>query len=940
MSLSRNGSGVAFNIAIIIFLLYSTVCSAVIPGPEVVSSSSDTHKYRSFYLDNGLQVVLIHAPTATHAAASMNILTGASQDPTDMPGLAHFLEHMMFQGNTQFPEPDGFQKFITRNGGETNAKTLPDSTQYFLKVPQGSLPQALDRFGQMFTAPLFDPLYVERERHAVDAEYQMRRHQDSRRVMDAIGEALNPANPIARFKAGNLDTLKSAKTPLHTRLITFYKTHYSANLMRLAVSGPQSLDELQAWVSRSFSSIPNHKLNTPEVIAPLALKGQLPATLDIQTHTQTNSVLFLFPVPRSPETDRNRPVDYIFRLLLNKGPGSLQQRLEEAGLAQNVEFFPPEVQTHQMLVGIKINLSATGRTNLDQVQNTLMDYLKLIRRSGLEPWRHEAMIYHAQQIFTKAWQGDPGVIVSQVAENMGRYPLEDAMYGPFRLDKFSTGPILSVLDAMSSDNLLRVYLSNQVSTDQQSKWFSTPFHMQRIQQWPTSVPLEGLLLPQKNRFTPTDLRVLDVQTDSPELAVHQNGINIWFQADKSFGLPNAILRTELQQPKPDTDIKQHVLRLLLTGWLNKKMAPTFNESAQAGLKGAVFFSQAGLTLQVAGPRQHQFELFTKILDQLINAPVNPSDFESAANKLIKAYKNNNTAVLYKRLNQSVNLVLQKSQWLDSEKLAALQNLTSEDLNQFRHAWLSNLQVKGMITGNLEKSAPQELSQLLSARLKTDDQPYTSLLQSPRELSPHLPPLRPVSNSQDSAILLYMPVPGNNIQSTVDSQLLVKLISPDFFNSLRTQQQLGYAVSAYTKSIQEQSALLLMVQSNKYPSSILLDRTQHFVERTDQLIERLNEHEFSTLRQSIINNFQRKDESLEALADRQWTELQSGFLNFDRRQQLIATAQTRSKQDLLRTWQRLREAATLNIAFDPGQPDNIDQFIRTADTLMAPAGLKK
>ena len=61
-------------------------------------------KYRLFQLQNGLDVAVVFDTQATKAAASMNVKVGSFQDPPDMPGLAHFTEHMLFLGTESFPD--------------------------------------------------------------------------------------------------------------------------------------------------------------------------------------------------------------------------------------------------------------------------------------------------------------------------------------------------------------------------------------------------------------------------------------------------------------------------------------------------------------------------------------------------------------------------------------------------------------------------------------------------------------------------------------------------------------------------------------------------------------------------------------------------------------------------------------------------------------------
>jgi insulysin len=55
-------------------------------------------------------------------------------DPTDLPGLAHFCEHMLFMGTEKYPDESDYDKFITAHGGSTNAYTGTDNTNYHFDI--------------------------------------------------------------------------------------------------------------------------------------------------------------------------------------------------------------------------------------------------------------------------------------------------------------------------------------------------------------------------------------------------------------------------------------------------------------------------------------------------------------------------------------------------------------------------------------------------------------------------------------------------------------------------------------------------------------------------------------------------------------------------------------------------------------------------------------
>ena len=124
------------------------------------------------HLENGLKVLLISDQTTDKAAACLSVNVGHMSDPDKIPGLAHFLEHMLFLGTVKFPQENSYSAFLNENGGSSNAATYPDSTKFYFDVVPEKLHETLDMFSQFFIAPLFTESATEREINAVNSEHE------------------------------------------------------------------------------------------------------------------------------------------------------------------------------------------------------------------------------------------------------------------------------------------------------------------------------------------------------------------------------------------------------------------------------------------------------------------------------------------------------------------------------------------------------------------------------------------------------------------------------------------------------------------------------------------------------------------------------------------------------------------------------------------------
>jgi len=103
-------------------------------------------EYRLVELPNKLDVILVSDPATEIAAAAVSVSAGQLQDPTEVQGLAHFCEHMLFLGSEKFPTESDFDSFCAQSAGYSNAWTSMDRTVYHFMLAHNKLYDGLDRF--------------------------------------------------------------------------------------------------------------------------------------------------------------------------------------------------------------------------------------------------------------------------------------------------------------------------------------------------------------------------------------------------------------------------------------------------------------------------------------------------------------------------------------------------------------------------------------------------------------------------------------------------------------------------------------------------------------------------------------------------------------------------------------------------------------------------
>ena len=203
-------------------------------------SLNDTgREYRHVTLANNLELVLVSHPDTEKAACCCDVHVGSLKDPKEFPGLAHFLEHLLFMGTAEYPSENEYSSFLAKNGGMSNAYTAAENTVYYFDVLADHLQEAVARFASFFKCPLFDEDSTSREMKAVDSENSKNLQSDMWRLLQLVKSLSKEDHPFNAFSTGNVDTLGGVRDcdgtcvclciPLHT-------SHVSLSLLPIPPS--------------------------------------------------------------------------------------------------------------------------------------------------------------------------------------------------------------------------------------------------------------------------------------------------------------------------------------------------------------------------------------------------------------------------------------------------------------------------------------------------------------------------------------------------------------------------------------------------------------------------------------------------------------------------------------------------------------------------------
>ena len=276
--------------------------------------------FEKYKLDNGLTVILHKDVNTPIAAVNITYNVGSRDENPNRTGLAHLFEHLMFGGSKNIPKYD---EPLQRVGGENNAFTSVDITNYYLTLPVQNLETAFwlesDRMNELaFSQKSFD-----NQRNIVIEEFkQSYLNQPYGDVMLLLKPLVYQVHPYQWNTIGkNIEQI--AETSM-TEIKDFFYTFYAPNNAVLSVAGNLDINKTKSLIEKWFGNIPTRKQyirNLPQEPAQTETRK-----LEVERDVPVNCIYKAYKMGK--RTDENyHTIDLISDILSNGESSRLQQSL-------------------------------------------------------------------------------------------------------------------------------------------------------------------------------------------------------------------------------------------------------------------------------------------------------------------------------------------------------------------------------------------------------------------------------------------------------------------------------------------------------------------------------------------------------------------------------------------------------------------------------------
>ncbi|KAF8066687.1 Metalloenzyme, LuxS/M16 peptidase-like protein [Lyophyllum atratum] len=901
---------------------------------EIQKSINDDRHYRVIQLANGLQALLIHDAAAEYGAACLNVAVGELMDPEDLPGLAHFCEHLLFSGTEQYPEDGEYASFVAANGGEIYACTEASTTSYVFSVLPSALPDALVRFSNMFHSPLFTPSAMFRELEVVDSEHTLNALDDASRIQQVVKGLCDSKHPWSNFGKGNMKSLagigqhayERSSADLQTydsnqvskgdggvtgretrrRLIEWWTQQYCAGRMKLVILGKETLDELSDLTAKLFAPILNRGVEPYTLFKPHPYGTKARGTITfIKSVTDRTSLDIAFAIPHQAPEYATKPGRFLSGIVGYAGPRSLSSYLRNKGWISYLGISSHTLAAGIDDFGIQLALTPDGLAEYREVLATIHRYIRLLQTSTLPNHLYQERKQLADIAFRYDHKnGDGAGYVLDLAEQMQSpyIPAERYLRASCFDEEYHEQGVRDVLEMLTPEHARVVVVAKDLEAIAPEgewlteKWYGTEYKVYEYDEELMQLALNPERIPELSFPEPNDLIPVNITIRKQDVAeclkepilLHETpSISLWHKMDDQFWVPDGSISLLILCPTSYATPRRAVMTQMWLVGVNQALDSCIDAASSVGFDLALtddIASSSSISLRVRGYGEKIPTLLRRILVEIKGFRLHPDALDYYSPSQYEEFENWKLSAPYIRGDSFCNYLMMQNVWTHEERVAELSDITFDEFSAHCAELLSRVHIRALVHGYINKEEALDVMNTIESIL----QPKPVL--TPVELCCRnliLPDgvnfvwKQPLPNAKelDSCVSYYCQVADfRDMKSTATFLLIARILEDQFFKQMRTVEQLGYVVQCVPHFRRPSVGIYFAVQSER-DADYCESRIDAFLDAAGNLLRNFSRDEFESQKATFMQGLESKKPNLEAERIHFLKHIKSGFNKF-------------------------------------------------------------
>ena len=913
---------------------------------NIIKSNNDYRTYKYFTLNNELSGLIIHDPNIIISNLTLSVNLGYFSDSElkssrtdnklsdvelkssrtdnklsdvelkssrtdnklsdvdnklsdEVEGIAHLLEHLLFLGSKKYNKD--FNQIVAEYGGNCNAFTIGENTNYFFTIPDEYIDNVIDPFINMFIDPLLKKEFIDEEILVVDAEYHKNKSNNSERIITILKQNMSKLNPISKFTCGNIESF--SKPDIEGDVRNFFN-NYSAHIMKLIIISGKPIDDI-IKIAKLFEKIPNKEISkyqnknlstntyldfTSEKLFFDKKQKNYPKPLIVGSLTKVipydyNNKLYIYwQLPRKLYNSQCR-VDMIINYILNnKGINSLSYILKKLFLVYSLSFGLLEEIGDYSIICMEINLTLKGFDNIKVINKIIYEYIYQLDKKDLTKIIDELNFilkedFSAFEITNKInYINDLSILLQK---NINPKYILNYEYCSLEYTEKFKQLFTKFCNNVTENNSVIILSSKKYKKNNlnKSKHYGIEYEngtFNDLSNTDEKIIYDSLQLPKNNIFLKIEKTLitnssLEAENYNNPILINKNKNKIYWKFDNKFQTKKTIVNTFIRLPYMSKNIYNNVLSIIYIECINHILEPYRYYFDTANCYNDISIDKNSIYITYEGFNEGLKKFILLYITTLKNFnDKNVFNIIKEKLKLIIKNKEFNDPLIV--INEFVRYNMEYNSFSESQLLMALDNIEYKDIrkNLFNNACSITL-----IQGYIDKQTALELGELFNFNDKSQDK-YINKLNKDIVLNNQI--IKETKQDycfirknklNDIKIKKMIHLDVDNVISVccnigyiakdykkyVILELCDNFINKNFYKELRVNKQLGYYVSTLIIPIGDftepfyQYRFIIETRKNII---YIAEQIKKFINEHIKYIEDIDENKLNIIKKSFIN----------------------------------------------------------------------------------------
>ncbi|RZF47396.1 hypothetical protein LSTR_LSTR009135 [Laodelphax striatellus] len=863
------------------------------------------------------------------SACAVCVDVGSFNDPEEMPGLAHLLEHVVGAGSRTYPSEVKFGEMLNEFGGSFYSSTRGECTTYYFDCLEDNIQFFLERFSKQLISPILDHDTIEEEIANIKFEFQtdvwFNNHVNRKLLMYSTADETNPAHKLA--KGNRIIDDNVSKETLLKLLCEFWKKNYSAHRITLAIQSRHSLKTLEMWVEEYFLNIPCN--NLPAEVFPACetpFKAEEFCKLfTVEPIENENLLQISWMLPSIVKLYKSKPLHYIRCLVVQECTGSLVAYLRKKNWASEVTCndhrSSVDFNSIYSIFSIKIHLTNMGVNNMEETCRVVFTFIKFLQESIPVKWIFNEIKTVADILFAHSTDQWPLLNVKNLAENMRLYPSIDYIQGEHLFSEYDPDVILQLLTSMKPNNaniiITSLNKSEKIVLENVEPWlgkrYSKSNYTTEFEEDLTAK--QYFCLPNANPFIANDFSILPSPEEDkiiPEVISKSDKLEVWYKLETKFQRPEGCLRLKFASPEVNKSVKSYVMFELLLLALDRVVRQEIHPALTSGFDYSLNIDENGFVIFLYGFNEKLGLLLESVMkcvkkSESISDLISDEEYDEFLETAIS--KSDLERKPFKLCYELIQKIIFTPIWSYFDKLSV--DITDEQLlkihlDTFAKKFLETSSLKCFIHGNISREQAMVMINIITnsnelpsdvlkhkSRIRVCDLPIGELyckVQSFDSKNPH------------HYLINYFQCGICETKEQCKLRLIVFLLK-EYLSKKHSKEQMIFNVFAYPFEKYQKIMGILVAVKSKEDSHLIDVNASEFLQKFSHDLEQIPVSIFEQLKATFIKTVQQETKDLVEETNKLWNEINNHVPVFDRQKKEIEETKKLNIQEIRETFKK-------------------------------------